>query len=812
MDLILFKEKMIMKYFFCVLLALVFIPSLQVQGQSLFIEGKVIDGQDSTSLNFAAIRVLGTMKGTSTNSEGLYRIYLQPGKYTLVASYLGYKSDTVLVELKSKKAKADFSLNKSIILFPTVTITPGINPALAIIQQAINKKNKRASQIDSYKMEAYTKGIFKSNQDDASKEDSTKGEVKIVGILENTGVSYFKKPDYHKDVIIARKQTANFPPEINVMTGNNMVQSFYEDKIHFFDIPLPGPIANDALEYYDYYMVDSLAIDNKKVYKIHVSTLNESNPGFTGEIFIMDNTFDLLKVAVELNKPANIGNLLDSVKIFQQFLSYDSLYMPIDYRISVRLNLLGLIKMAVDLNSVMYNYKINTPENEVVFDKAIVSVLPEADTKDSAFWDSSQFIPNTTEEKAAYFKIDSVETAPKSLKKRLLESLLEGEYSVGKNFYITTPLNMYHFNRVEGHAMDFGFTGKNLFSKRFNTQLKVHYGFSDEIFKSEFDALILLGDYRTYKISFGAYKSIIPLFNESNDYNSFASSLFALAFNDDFLNYYYSKGFYLKLGGDVFPIFNADLSFSNKTDNSAVKNSDFTFSEEAKVFRENPPICDATINSVDFNLTIDFRDYIEDGYFRTRNSNGNSYVIFSGSLTHSSKGFLKSDYDFNIYRTKIEGILNSFRLTTLDYSLYFSYSNDAIPYQALATLPGSISGVSGNKSFRTLRPGEYFGNKIATLFLNYNFFDDFFRIIPIPLIKDCNLQVNTFFNAGWADISNKSRELLPVEFKSITRPLMEIGLGIGYSLLPFKLEFTKRLTHTVENSFSVGLNTVIFLR
>jgi hypothetical protein len=74
--------------------------------------------------------------------------------------------------------------------------------------------------------------------------------------------------------------------------------------------------------------------------------------------------------------------------------------MPVDYRINVKLNLFGLIKLTVDLNSVMYNYKINGIDNDGPFNKAVVTVLPDADGKDSLYWASTQFIPNTAEKKS----------------------------------------------------------------------------------------------------------------------------------------------------------------------------------------------------------------------------------------------------------------------------------------------------------------------------------------------------------------------------------------------------------------------------
>ncbi len=46
-----------------------------------------------------------------------------------------------------------------------------------------------------------------------------------------------------------------------------------------------------------------------------------------------------------------------------------------------------------------------------IFSKAIITVLPDADKKDSLYWTTAQTIPNTTEEELAYERIDSLQTS-----------------------------------------------------------------------------------------------------------------------------------------------------------------------------------------------------------------------------------------------------------------------------------------------------------------------------------------------------------------------------------------------------------------
>ena len=89
-----------------------------------------------------------------------------------------------------------------------------------------------------------------------------------------------------------------------------------------------------------------------------------------------------MKVDVNLNDAANPGRIFNRIHIFQQFLPYGkNIYMPIDYRISIEGNYLGLAKFGFGLNSILYNYKINPKINDSFFDMAIVTVMPGADKR-----------------------------------------------------------------------------------------------------------------------------------------------------------------------------------------------------------------------------------------------------------------------------------------------------------------------------------------------------------------------------------------------------------------------------------------------
>ncbi len=796
---------------------ILFLITTNIFAQTFTISGRVTDNQTGEALLYSNVRVINTTLGTAANSNGAYEIKLSSGTYSLVASYIGYYSDTVNVELKNNTTGVNFSLRRTEIILPEIVIKPGENPALEIIRKAIEKKKERNSKLNTYEFEAYTKGLIRTTDEISARgrtvsagigTDGDSAALKITGLLENQSKGYFKKPDQFKEAILARKQSANFPPTINILTGGRLIQNFYEDDIRFFSGRLPGPIADDALDYY-YYYIDGMVMKNdRKVYKLFFRAENPDDPGFQGSIFINDSTYELIQVELELNRSANPGGIFDTISIFQQFSSYDDIYMPADYRLFAKGNFLGLARFGFELNTILYDYKINPELSDDLFTKAIVTVLPDADKKDSLYWTSTQTIPNTNEEESAYRRIDSLQQLPFSFWDQF--SWLSTRTYFSENFAINGTLNFWRFNRVEGFTPRLGFYFEDYFDQRLNSSLDLAYGFSDERFKTDFSLEYLLGDYRTTSVNFNAYNSIKILFGTSDEYSNLTASLLALLNKEEFRNYYYSAGYDFKIEGEVFPVLALSAGFFNRKDKSAQNNTDFSFFKKDKEYPANPNIYEATINALTTGFKIDFRDYIEDGYFRRRVRSGSYYTTFEGDVTHSNKDWLSSDLNFTTYRLYINNFIPTFRSSFINLDLFGMYNVGALPYQDMYALPGNINLLSKSFTFRTLKVNEIFGERVATLNLEYDFRDELFKLLKVPGFKDWEITLNAFFNSAITEIGDGSSALLPAEIKTFDKPFYEIGFGLGQGIIPMQLEFAWKLNYRGSNNFVISLNTFAF--
>lgn len=788
-----------------------------VNAQQYFIMGRVYDASGKQPLSYTNIRVAGTTYGASANKDGEYELKINPGKYTLIASYIGFRSDTVEVTVKNNISGLDFHLVQTNITLPDIVITPGEDPAIRIIQMALARKKERNKKLNSYEYEAYTKAILKTEGDVSVKGRRISGgfggsdssNLKISAIIENQSKTYFKKPDNYKEIITARKQSANLPPTLNIFTGGRLIQNFYDNTMQFSGSDLPGPLADNTLDYYNFYLKNISAINDRSVYQIFMTPSNSSNPGFKGYIYIVNGTYDLIKVDLTLNKAANIGGIFDTLNVIQQFSMFsDSIYMPVDYHLLIKINYLGIARFGFELTSSLYNYKINPKIDDSFFNKAVVTVLPDADKKDSVYWKYTQTIPNTSEEELAYRRIDSLSRTEESFGDRF--SLLSGTIDWGNNFSTTAPLGMYHFNRVEGHAFDLDFNASSLMDNRSFNDANFSYGTADDRFKSSFSSRYLLGDYRTYRISFGVYNDIKILFRQSDNYRKLSTTLLALLLKEDFRNYYYSKGFNIDFRGEVFPVLRLSLGFSNTTDNNAFKNTRVSIFSSSKQYRDNPPIFETRINSFNAGFRLDFRDYIENGQFRRRTSFGKSYIIFNGDVTYSNPDILNSGERFTKYELSAFGRLKSFRSTYLNYRIYGMYNNGKLPYQMMYALPGDINLIAHSYTFRTLEYNEITGDRVVTLNLDYNFRSELFRMLHIPGLEDWDIQLNTFFNAAYSDVSPEAASILPNAVNTFKSPFFEIGFGLAHALIPLKIEFGWKLNHRGENNFRVGFNMFMF--
>src|SRR5215208_6783037 len=85
------------------------------------ISGKVVDAESKEPLLAASVFAQNTTKGTTTDKDGAFQLYLDKGGYELIISFTGYTSKTINVQnlgnqqLTIELQKADNSMSEIVI-------------------------------------------------------------------------------------------------------------------------------------------------------------------------------------------------------------------------------------------------------------------------------------------------------------------------------------------------------------------------------------------------------------------------------------------------------------------------------------------------------------------------------------------------------------------------------------------------------------------------------------------------------------------------------------------------------------------------
>ncbi|MEO6696061.1 MAG: DUF5686 family protein, partial [Ignavibacteria bacterium] len=681
----------------------------------------------------------------------------------------------------------------------------GEDPAYEIIRKAIRYKKKFKEKLNEYEYDAYSKFIIRSNRSDIPKKDIEKdsagnNKMPIFGILESETKGYFKKPDLEKQIVTAKRETANIVRGFALP----LIVNFYDEKVDFGEFKIPTPLADNAFDNYEYKLKGTTSIDSTLIFKIDVINNTESRPLLKGTIYIADSIFSLMRVDLATNdaaKPLGV-NKVDFKQKFSSFSdtknNQDIFWMPTDVQIFANGSYAGLVKFEAEVFSIVSHYDLNKKAPKGIFDEFVVKVLPDA-IKDSSYWKNKQLIKNSREEKKAYTIIES-ETEKKE--KEFSVGLTSLNY--GKRFS-SSPINYYRYNRVEGSALNFDLDYRSKLN-RITVNTNMSYGFSDKKFKYDLSYTQRFLNDRRLVVSAGIFRKIQPLsYPDLLGISEFVNTMKALFDKKDNLDYYYASGFNLGLNYRLVPQLRVGINFNEEKQTTAFKNSDFSFRKKEIPFIANPPINDAFQRVMGVSLRIDPNSYnaIDWGDGDVSRFRNTHFPLLDIGFKYSGRDIFKSTYEYRRFTAELNGrnYFNSF--VNIRYRLGGELINGRVPFQSLSYFSANTGTVEFGVSFKALKYQEFLGDKIFYL----NFENNFGKLLwgGIPYINNWNLI--GFFNAGRNEISDENFKLASFKNFTISHGIyLEAGLGISRILDLFRIDFAWRLNNKGKDGNKVYLN------
>ncbi len=762
------------------------------------VSGIVTDSRTGAPIAAVNVRVSGTARGTITNSNGLYVLSLPAGEYMLSCSYVGYRTDSLAISLSSDISR-NIALEPADIVLPEV-VSVAEDPAYDIIRRAIRKKHEWAKLLHAYTFKAFTRMTFYK-------------DTSIAGINESYTTGYWKEGDTLREVVTQKRETKNLP-RLGMVASVGEIVNFTDDVIPLAGYKLVGPIAEDALAYYDYKLLRTFRRDGGEVFEIQVIPKSRIVPLFAGKISIAESSYAVIGIDLYPNEALNIPFISDlKLNYGQRYSLYaNRFWMPTDITLefgaTVGIAGISIPRIVFDQTSVIYDYAINGGIPDSVFTRGTVVVDSSAMKYDSTFWSEHEVLPLTRVEQKAYNTLDSTQTLEKQFKPTgATASLLgnDGIMSVAKYLDI-------RFDRVEGLFLGGNYTysaGKKQTIVMFTAEgtstmttgagwhasVAAGYGISDRIFKWRIGGAYPLDGRDRLELGAEVYRDI-DRFPDGGFYPTILTSVFSLFGRNDYSDYYMTHGWRGHFDARLLRHLSISLAYMSEQENTATQHTTFNILSFGHKYRPNPAITDGQMRSVDLVLRYGDEE-VPLGIVPVK--------AVELSAEYSSPSILRSDFDFSRYYLTASYFFPTFLRSYLfppQLNLMFAggVSTGTLPPQREFVLDSLLGRFAPFGVLRTAYPREFVGDRFVLLTVEHNFRNVPFLALDLPFLYKSGMEVLVDGAAGQSWLNGVS---------TTNGWYYEAGFGIGKFFGLIRADLTYRISKPNNLFFSLGISSIL---
>lgn len=760
------------------------------------VTGLVREAGTLSPIPYATVQAEGTSRATLSNEEGIYRILVDINQPNLKFSHIAYHPKWVPIGSSDSVVQLDVELELTALEGDSLVVTArALDPGKRIIAEAIRRKRDILERVRDYTFDAYAKLVVT----DLDVPDS----AKIWMLTETQSTSYWQRPAKYREVITARKQTANLEAADNLVTVGEFL-NFNRDRIDMGAYSIVSPVADDALSHYNYYLLDTVLVDSHPTFRLEIEPLNPDEPRFVGEIHVADSSYDVLDLDVGLSRGASFPMVSDLRYKLRYARFLNEYWLPVEVRFTGKADLPAGIpeipsKLEFGQFASVSNYQLDPGLPGSTFGDVQIEVADGADKYDSTAWYQRQAIPLTAEEVQAYHHIDSLEHLPTPLGKRLLMGT-----AAASALLLGAESDFFRFNRVEDAYLGLGNEFK--FGRHVDARLKLGYSFGTRLVEHQFG-----GDYRfdnrprllvgfDYRLRVVARNSITT----GRDYNP--STLALLAQFDPF-NYYQTQDLELHASVKPFSYNRLTLLYHDEAHRSLPVSTDYRMFVRDQPLRDNPAITMGTLRSLEARWVYDNRPlYRQEG--RDVMMDATRYTRVTLGAEFASPDLIDNDFDFSRLYARIHRRQQTLGLGITSFDLYAGTSAGTLPPQRFFAADFGKGIFFNRGAFQTFDEQTFGGERAVSATLYHNFRKLLFTRTGWPVVKDIPFWLSVHGGILWADFTNLTPQPGDEAAFSFDRPYSELGFGIE-NLLPFvepvnvSLHFTWQLSTYHTRDFAV---------
>ncbi len=755
------------------------------------IAGTVTDAESKESIPFVSIRVIGTSQSIIANEQGRYRLTLSEGSHKLKFSHVAHYSRTVDVEVHEGTKVLDVELEPALVeVAPIKVYDRAYDAAQRIIVEAIARKEAILTRLRQYNFEAYTKLVLR----DKNKDDS----VNIFLITETQLESHWKYPDHYKEIITARRQTSNIEAEQNLVSLGEIL-NFNKNRIDFGEAAVVSPTASDALDYYDYYLMDTVYNYDTPVFVLEIEPKSNTTPLFVGTIKIADSSFAVVGVDVELNDGYE-SQIISSPRYSQTYAQFEQEYwMPtlIQFAAEVDVNLPGVPEFTLDYSAACQNYSFDSNSTVLEFDEFALEVDSDADNTDSSSWLTGQLIPLTDEESDGYNRVDSIENAPKPVYKKLLSLVPAAIFLAGSS------QDFFHFNRAEGSYFGVGHEFRRI-RDRLSLRIKTGYAIDAELWQHRYGVNYLLSKKQKLTVDF-EYRDEARTLTTIQSRPNGNATLLALIDRFDPYDYYREKGITATIKTKLIDHSRLGVKYTDVEQFTMDTANSYNILGLDDTLRINPAIDDGRLRSTTLYLSFDSRKLMKD---RGRESKlyAFPFTLFEAGVEYASDDLFATDFDFTRYYAWLYRDQRLPGWGMISVYIYGGASNGTLPPQKYFVADFGLHLIEKPTSFQTMGDANFYGSRLLLAYGRHDFGTKLFKKSHLPLIEKIPYRLNIHGGAFYTDFKNNPVQPGDELLDDASGWYSELGFGLaGFLPLGMGIDLTWQLSDYDTNGFAFGI-------
>ena len=787
--------------------------------QSTRVRGKVTDAKTGEALPFVNVFFTGTTVGQTTDFDGNYYLETREKVSELQVSMMGYVAQRVQVTPGAFRT-FDFALEPQAVDLEEVRVTPGENPADAVMRRVIrNKPRNNPHSLPEYACRTYTKmeldltnikpGFrnrklqknfgFVFNHMDTS---VVTGKAYLpVMITESVSDYYFRKSPAVSREVVRASRIAGIEEDYTLaqFTGHMHGKvNFYDNYIDIFDVRFASPLSDHGRLFYKYYLVDSLQIDGRKTYKIRFHPKAFSTPVLDGEVHIDSLTWALQSAHVKMVKGLNVNWVRNLALDNENRLLEDSVWFPKQDRIfadfsvfmsdsSKVVSFLG--HRQIDYSAVRLHdaipKEVERMDNEVMINSRVLN-------RDEHFWDTVRPYALSDKERQIYGMVDSIKNVP------LYRTVYDILAMALGGYYETGPVEwgpyykLLSFNDQEGIRFQLGARTTKDFSRRWRLSAYGAYSLKNEEWMGGGGVEYVFRELPTSKLNVSCRHDMVQL----------GAGVHALT-ESNILSSIFSRG-----GGNrLTMVHRLDAAFEQEWrqgfgNTLGVQAQRVFANEEVPFVRPSGEALPSIASTV---ISLNTRFAKDETVIRKtfdKYSLGSDYPIVSLDLAMGVKGLLKNDFEFYRVTASLYYDVPVSPIGTSEIVLTGGKIFGKVPYPLLKLHEGNSTYFYDNFAYSCMNYYEFASDAWVSFFYEHHFKG--FFLGKIPLLKRLQWREVFVLKALVGTLSDKndgsaadSRAVLrfPVGLSSVSKPYVEAGIGIENIFRLFRLDAVWRLTH-----------------